>query len=80
MTGSAPSDPAPVPADVLANPRLGSWISVTDDALIGVRVGKVELGQGILTPSPRSPPTRSASRSPGSGCSPPTPFSGPTRA
>ena len=38
-----------LPADVLANPRLGSWLSVTADGLLGVRVGKVELGQGILT-------------------------------
>jgi len=45
---AAPS-PGTIPPDVLANPRLGSWISVTDEGLIGVRVGKVELGQGILT-------------------------------
>lgn len=38
-----------VPPDVRSNPRLGSWISVTDDGRVGVRVGKVELGQGILT-------------------------------
>ena len=38
-----------VPADILANPRLGSWLTVTDDGLLGVRVGKVELGQGIVT-------------------------------
>ena len=38
-----------VPADVRANPRLGSWISLTADGRVGVRVGKVELGQGILT-------------------------------
>lgn len=38
-----------LPAHVVANPRLGSWLSVTDDGHLGVRVGKVELGQGILT-------------------------------
>jgi CO/xanthine dehydrogenase Mo-binding subunit len=38
-----------LPAHVVANPRLGSWLSVTDDGHVGVRVGKVELGQGILT-------------------------------
>ncbi len=38
-----------LPAHVEANPRLGAWLSVTDDGRIGVRVGKVELGQGILT-------------------------------
>lgn len=49
MTAPAQPSPGTVPPDVLANPRLGAWISVTDDGLIGVRVGKVELGQGILT-------------------------------
>jgi len=49
VSESTQVSPTTVPADVLANPRLGSWISVTDDGLIGVRVGKVELGQGILT-------------------------------
>lgn len=38
-----------LPADIEANPRLGTWLSVTDDGLIGIRVGKVELGQGIHT-------------------------------
>lgn len=38
-----------LPAHVEANPRLGAWLSVTDDGRIGIRVGKVELGQGILT-------------------------------
>ncbi|MGH3445078.1 MAG: molybdopterin cofactor-binding domain-containing protein, partial [Nocardioidaceae bacterium] len=38
-----------LPRDVLANPRLGSWVSVTGDGRIGVRIGKVELGQGIVT-------------------------------
>jgi CO/xanthine dehydrogenase Mo-binding subunit len=37
-----------VPAQVEANPRLGTWISVADDH-VDVHVGKVELGQGILT-------------------------------
>ncbi|QBR93129.1 xanthine dehydrogenase family protein molybdopterin-binding subunit [Nocardioides euryhalodurans] len=37
-----------VPAHVEANPRLGTWISVADGQ-VEVHVGKVELGQGILT-------------------------------
>lgn len=38
-----------VPPDVRSNPRLGSWLSFSSDGRVGVRVGKVELGQGILT-------------------------------
>jgi nicotinate dehydrogenase subunit B len=37
-----------VPAHVRTNPRLGTWISVAD-GVVEVHVGKVELGQGILT-------------------------------
>jgi CO/xanthine dehydrogenase Mo-binding subunit len=37
-----------VPAHVETNPRLGTWISVSD-GVVRVNVGKVELGQGILT-------------------------------
>nr|MDT0659454.1 molybdopterin cofactor-binding domain-containing protein [Micromonospora sp. DSM 115978] len=38
-----------LPNDLAANPILARWISVGSDGVIGVRVGKVELGQGILT-------------------------------
>ncbi|MGC1210157.1 MAG: molybdopterin cofactor-binding domain-containing protein [Micromonospora sp.] len=38
-----------LPRDLAANPRLSRWIGVTADGRIGLRVGKVELGQGILT-------------------------------
>jgi CO/xanthine dehydrogenase Mo-binding subunit len=41
-----------VPPHVRDNPRLGQWISFPDDLprdVVGVRVGKVELGQGIVT-------------------------------
>ena len=42
--------PAPeLPKDLAANPRLSRWITVGTDGTVGVRVGKVELGQGILT-------------------------------
>ena len=39
-----------LPAHVLANPRLGTWVTVAPDRLhVEVHVGKVELGQGIVT-------------------------------
>jgi nicotinate dehydrogenase subunit B len=44
--GSAPPD---VPRDVAANPRLSRWLTVSRDGTVHLRVGKVELGQGILT-------------------------------
>ncbi|HET8663681.1 MAG TPA: molybdopterin cofactor-binding domain-containing protein [Nocardioides sp.] len=37
-----------VPAHIAANPRLGTWIRV-EDGVVRVHVGKVELGQGVLT-------------------------------
>lgn len=37
-----------LPPHVVANPRLGTWITVAD-GLVEVHVGKVELGQGIVT-------------------------------
>jgi nicotinate dehydrogenase subunit B len=45
---TAPPVPA-LPKDLAANPRLSRWITVAPDGTVGVRVGKVELGQGILT-------------------------------
>ncbi|MDP3967401.1 MAG: molybdopterin-dependent oxidoreductase [Nocardioides sp.] len=36
------------PQHVVANPALGTWMSVADGSVV-VQVGKVELGQGILT-------------------------------
>src|SRR5215212_4211496 len=38
-----------LPRDLAANPTLSRWIHVGHDGLIDIRVGKVELGQGILT-------------------------------
>jgi nicotinate dehydrogenase subunit B len=40
-----------LPAHVVTNPRLGTWVTVPDptDGIVEVHVGKVELGQGILT-------------------------------
>jgi len=42
-------EPAVLPRDLAANPVLARWIRVGPDGRIDVRVGKVELGQGILT-------------------------------
>lgn len=38
-----------LPRDLAKNPVLARWITILPDGTIGVRVGKVELGQGILT-------------------------------
>ena len=42
-------DTPPAPRDIVANPRLSRWITVDPDGSVGLRVGKVEIGQGILT-------------------------------
>ena len=45
-----PASPGPaLPKDLAANPRLSRWITIDNHGTVGVRVGKVELGQGILT-------------------------------
>lgn len=41
--------PMSLPPDLAANPRLSTWVEVTADGTVTVRVGKVELGQGIVT-------------------------------
>ncbi|NMO49640.1 xanthine dehydrogenase family protein molybdopterin-binding subunit [Actinoplanes sp. TBRC 11911] len=38
-----------LPKDLAANPILSRWIRVQPDGVIDVQVGKVELGQGIVT-------------------------------
>ncbi|GAB2850372.1 molybdopterin-dependent oxidoreductase [Actinoallomurus bryophytorum] len=38
-----------LPDDLAANPVLSRWVTVHADGSVDVRVGKVELGQGILT-------------------------------
>ena len=38
-----------VPAGLLANPLLATWFDLDRSGRVGVRTGKVELGQGILT-------------------------------
>ncbi|WP_204331768.1 molybdopterin cofactor-binding domain-containing protein [Geodermatophilus sabuli] len=40
---------AALPRDVVVNPSLATWVGVGDDGAIEIRVGKVELGQGIVT-------------------------------
>ena len=42
-------EPRGLPAGLAANPILSRWVTVHADDTIDVRVGKVELGQGILT-------------------------------
>jgi CO/xanthine dehydrogenase Mo-binding subunit len=39
----------PLPEHLAANPRLSTWLSIAADGTVGLRIGKVELGQGILT-------------------------------
>jgi CO/xanthine dehydrogenase Mo-binding subunit len=41
--------PAALPRALAANPRLSHWVSVAPDGMVTIRVGKVELGQGIVT-------------------------------
>ncbi|MEN3270567.1 molybdopterin cofactor-binding domain-containing protein [Pseudonocardia sp.] len=38
-----------LPASLVTNPWISTWLTVTDDGAVGLRIGKVELGQGILT-------------------------------
>lgn len=38
-----------LPASLIANPWISTWLTIADDGAIALRVGKVELGQGILT-------------------------------
>ncbi|HEV2783710.1 MAG TPA: molybdopterin cofactor-binding domain-containing protein [Actinophytocola sp.] len=38
-----------LPRTLAANPRLSTWVSLDVPGVVTVRVGKVELGQGILT-------------------------------
>ena len=44
-----PARSAGLAKHLAANPRLSRWVRVDPDAGIGLRVGKVELGQGIAT-------------------------------
>ncbi len=38
-----------LPASLVTNPWISTWLTVAHDGVIGLRVGKVELGQGIVT-------------------------------
>jgi len=46
---STPPDIPTLPKSLAANPILSRWVNVHGDGVVDVRVGKVELGQGILT-------------------------------
>ena len=48
-TTSGTARTAALPKSLAENPRLSRWLRVRPDGGIEVRVGKVELGQGILT-------------------------------
>lgn len=48
MTGTATVAPT-LPAALLRNPCLSTWIAVRPSGRVELRIGKVELGQGILT-------------------------------
>ena len=48
---SAPVLPAPVlPASLVDNPRLNRWIRFLPDRTVRIATGKVEMGQGVVTP------------------------------
>jgi CO/xanthine dehydrogenase Mo-binding subunit len=51
VADQAPADgrPTALPRGLAANPRLSRWVGVAPDGTVTVRVGKVELGQGIVT-------------------------------
>jgi nicotinate dehydrogenase subunit B len=42
-------DAPQLPADLRANPMLDSWIRINADGTVRLMIGKVELGQGIVT-------------------------------
>lgn len=46
---ATPREAAPLPRDLALNPLLSQWLRFRGDGEVLVRVGKVELGQGILT-------------------------------
>src|SRR5918993_3421710 len=45
----AENDPAELPGDLKDNPMLDAWIRINADRTVTLLVGKVELGQGVLT-------------------------------
>ena len=62
----------PLPKDLAANPILSRWIRVDPAGGIDVRVGKVELGQGILTALAQLAADELGADLAGSGCGRPT--------
>lgn len=49
MTGAEQRPVPALPKRLVENPRLSRWVRVEPDDTVTVRIGKVELGQGILT-------------------------------
>jgi CO/xanthine dehydrogenase Mo-binding subunit len=45
---------AALPGSLQTNKRLSQWLRFTSDGTVEVHSGKVEIGQGIRPPSPRS--------------------------
>jgi CO/xanthine dehydrogenase Mo-binding subunit len=43
------ADASKLPGDLAKNRRLSGWLSIAADGKVTLRVGKVELGQGVLT-------------------------------
>ena len=48
-TPPAAAAPAALPADLRNNPRMSQWVGFTEDGMLEIRAGKVELGQGVWT-------------------------------
>lgn len=46
---SVPSPVPKLPVNLVANPKLSSWVRFTDDGRVAISPGKVEIGQGIVT-------------------------------
>src|SRR5258708_33730244 len=43
------ADMSALPANLAANPTLNRWVSFDTDAVVSLRTGKVEIGQGAVT-------------------------------
>ncbi|WP_298243676.1 molybdopterin cofactor-binding domain-containing protein [uncultured Bradyrhizobium sp.] len=46
---SLPSPAPKLPVSLVANPRLSSWLRLTEGGRVAISPGKVEIGQGIVT-------------------------------
>ncbi|OKO92406.1 oxidoreductase [Bradyrhizobium sp. NAS80.1] len=46
---TTPSPAPKLPVSLAANPKLSSWVRITDEGHVAISPGKVEIGQGIVT-------------------------------